>query len=92
MVTLSALFNDFSYEIPKMSSIISRYLVTIAQRAPGVSCTGTGGRAALVRGCEREREIVCVCVSLCVCEREREREKVCVCVCVQGIIYFLKIV
>ena len=47
-----ALFNDFGYDIPKMSSNISRYLVTIAQRAPGVSCTpvGTGGRAALVRG------------------------------------------
>ena len=47
-----ALFNDFGYDIPEMSSNISRYLVTIAQRAPGVSCTpvGTGGRAALVRG------------------------------------------
>ena len=31
---------------------ISRFLVTIARCAPGVSCTpvGTGGRAALVRG------------------------------------------
>ena len=47
-----ALFNDFGYDIPEMSSNISRYLVTIAQRAPGVSCTpvGTGGRTALVRG------------------------------------------
>ena len=47
-----ALFNDFGYDISEMSSNISRYLVTIAQRAPGVSCTpvGTGRRAALVRG------------------------------------------
>ena len=45
-----ALFNDFSYDIPEMSSN-SRYLVTIACRVSGVSCTpvGTGGRAALVR-------------------------------------------
>ena len=47
-----ALFNDFGHDIPEMSSNISRYLVTIAQCAPGVSCTpvSTGGRAALVRG------------------------------------------
>ena len=40
------LFNDFGYDIYKMSSNICRFLVTIAQRAPWVSCT---------------RERVCVC-------------------------------
>ena len=47
-----ALFNDFGYNITEMSSNISRFLVTIAQRAPGGSCTpvGTGGRATLIRG------------------------------------------
>ena len=47
-----ALFNDFGYDILEMSFNISRFLVTIAHRAPGVSFTpvGTGGRAALVRG------------------------------------------
>ena len=46
------LFNNFGYDIPEMSSNICRFLVTIAQRAPGGMCTpvGTGGRAALIRG------------------------------------------
>ena len=47
-----AVFNDFSYYIPEMSFNISRFVVTIVCRVPGVSCTpvGTGGRAARVRG------------------------------------------
>ena len=37
-----ALFNDFGYDIPEMSSKISGFLVTIAYRVPGVLCLHDG--------------------------------------------------
>ena len=55
------LFNDFGYDIYKMSSNICMFLVTTAQRAPGVSCT---------------RESVCVCVCVFVGVKKREGEKI----------------
>ena len=63
-----ALFNDFGYDIPEMSSNISRYLLTIAQRVPGVSCTWGSMHSSRHRRQGRPRKRMRT-------ERERERER-----------------